>query len=70
MRQLDMTYELWPPHASPKTNEFTKPSIELTFDLEIPLEIWARHHDNEDELVEWAIKYLFKTRITEIRKDQ
>ena len=70
MRQLDMTYELWPPYTTPNANEFTKPSIELTFDLEIPLEIWARYHDNEDELVEWAIRYLFKTRITEIRKNE
>lgn len=70
MRQLNVTYELWPPYPTVGSNEFTKPTIELTFDLEIPLEVWARYHDNEDELVEWAVKYLFKTRITEIKKNE
>ncbi len=70
MRQLNMNYELWPPYTTVQSNEFTKPSIELIFDLEIPLEVWARYHDNEDQLVEWAVNYLFKTRITEIRKNE
>ena len=70
MKQLNMTYELYKPYTTPLKDEFTDPSIELTFDIDIPLEIWARYHDNEDELVNWAIKYLFATRITEIRKDE
>ena len=70
MRQLNLTYEIYRPYTTPIKDGFTDPSIELTFDIDIPLEIWARYHDNEDELVNWAIDYLFQRRIKKVIIDE
>lgn len=70
MRQLNATYQIWPSYTAPNRSEPTKPSIEVTFDLDIPLEVWARYHDNEDKIMEWAIKYLFETKIREMRREE
>lgn len=69
MREIHANYHVWPPYTTPVSPEPTKASIELTFDLEIPLEIWARYHDNEDKLAEWAISYLFETKLKYIKRE-
>ena len=70
MRQLNATYQIWPPYKTPERLEPTKPSIEVIFDLEIPFEIWTKYQDNEDKLMEWAVKYIFETRIKEVRREK
>lgn len=57
------SYQIWPPYTTPISSEPTKPSIEVSFNLEIPREIWARYHDNEEKLAEWAFKYLCNARL-------
>ena len=57
IKEIAVTYELYPPHINFLLESVT-PSIEITFDVDIPQDVWEKYKDNEKELIEWVMNVI------------
>ena len=47
-----------PPRVHPVSLEKVPASIQFILDFDIPEIVWEEYKDDEDGLIEWAIKYI------------
>ena len=56
--EIGFICDVHPPRVHPISSKKVPASIEFILDFDIPEIVWEKYKDDEDELIEWAIKYI------------